>query len=96
MPNATEPVARVNPSATHVDPSATHAVVEIETRYGRISTAFVTDPSVREGVISMPHGHLDANPGDLTSGDDAVDQLTAMPRLSGLEVDVTGPDRTAL
>ena len=47
------------------------------------------DPTVRAGVVSITHGHLDENPGDLTSGDIDVDPLTAMPRVAGLEVRVT-------
>jgi hypothetical protein len=42
--------------------------------------------------VSMTHGHLDANPGNLTSGDAGIDQLTAMPRVSGLEVRITPVD----
>ncbi len=34
--------------------------------------------------------HPDANPGDLTSGNAAVDELTTMPVVSGLPVLVTG------
>jgi hypothetical protein len=37
----------------------------------------------------MSHGHADANPGDLTSEKVGIDRLTAMPRVAGLEVDVT-------
>ena len=36
----------------------------------------------------MTHGRPDANPGDLTSGTDDVDPLTAMPRACGVEVQV--------
>jgi hypothetical protein len=39
--------------------------------------------------VSITHGHPDENPGDLTSNDIAVDSLTAMPRVSGLDVRVS-------
>ncbi len=61
----------------------------LATAHGRVATEAVADPTVRDGVVSMTHGHRAANPGDLTSGDIDVDDLTAMPRVSGLEVAVT-------
>jgi hypothetical protein len=69
--------------------------VTLVTDHGRVTVACAADPTVRTGVVSMTHGHLDANPGDLTSGDDDVDPLTAMPRVSGLEVRVDPPDAEA-
>ena len=51
-------------------------------------TSRPTRPCAR-GVVSISHGHLDENPGDLTSGDVDVDPLTAMPRVAGLDVRVT-------
>jgi hypothetical protein len=65
--------------------------VVLATPHGRVTTTFVTDTTVREGVVSMAHGHAEANPGDLTSGEVDIDRLTAMPRAAGLEVDVTRP-----
>jgi hypothetical protein len=50
---------------------------------------------VREGVVSISHGHIDENPGDLTSGNVGVDGLTAMPRVAGLDVRVSQPDNEA-
>jgi hypothetical protein len=65
------------------------ALVALSTEHGTITAAFVTDATVRDGVVSITHGHAHENPGDLTSGDVAVDPLTAMPRVAGLEVDVS-------
>ena len=81
------PVVRMNPAAERDE--GPRGLVTLATDHGRVTAAFVADPTVREGVVSMTHGHADANPGDLTSGDVAVDPLTAMPRVAGLEVDVT-------
>ena len=70
-------------------PAGTNAnTVTLATDHGRISARVTADPTVREGVVSITHGHLDENPGDLTSGEIGVDRLTAMPRVAGLEVRV--------
>jgi hypothetical protein len=89
-PTETGPVARMNPSAQLA--AVPEPVIELATQAGAITTAFTPDPAVRDGVVSMTHGHTDANPGNLTSGDDDVDPLTAMPRVAGLEVRVARPD----
>jgi anaerobic selenocysteine-containing dehydrogenase len=82
------PVVRMNPSALSANGTESGGV-GLATDTGAITTAFAPDPAVRDGVVSMTHGHTDANPGDLTSGDVAVDPLTAMPLVAGLEVRVT-------
>ena len=64
-------------------------IVALSTQHGHIAAPFVTDEAVREGVVSITHGHAGANPGDLTSGDEAVDDITAMPRIAGLDVEIT-------
>jgi anaerobic selenocysteine-containing dehydrogenase len=89
-PVAIGPVVRMNPAAVKADETGT-GVVALTTDAGGISVAFAADPRVREGVVSMTHGHADANPGDLTSGDVGVDPLTAMPRVAGLEVEISRP-----
>jgi anaerobic selenocysteine-containing dehydrogenase len=85
------PVVRMNASALAADVTES-GIVALATAAGAIATAFTDDPAVRGGVVSMTHGHTDANPGDLTSGDVAVDPLTAMPRVAGLDVRVGLPD----
>jgi anaerobic selenocysteine-containing dehydrogenase len=82
------PVVRMNPG----DDAARGGVVTLSTDHGRVTAECLADPAVREGVVSITHGHVDANPGNLTSGDDAVDSLTTMPRVAGLEVDVARVD----
>jgi hypothetical protein len=69
--------------------------VALATDHGRVAARVVPDATVREGVVSMTHGHLQENPGDLTSGEIGVDGLTAMPRVAGLEVRVTPLDEEA-
>ena len=89
---ATGPVARMSAEPTVAQNPTGIGLVSVSTDHGSITAAFVADSTVRDGVVSLSHGHPHANPGDLTSGDVAVDQLTAMPRVAGLEVEVTRPD----
>ncbi|MDQ1436219.1 MAG: hypothetical protein QOF59_3035, partial [Actinomycetota bacterium] len=78
------PVVRMNATAD--------GRVTVATEHGEITAAFTADPTMRAGVVSMTHGHLEANPGNLTSGGADIDQLTAMPRVAGLEVHITPID----
>lgn len=82
-------VVRMHPSQTKAD------VVSLATDHGRIEAQVVADATVREGVVSISHGHPDENPGDLTSGNVGVDGLTAMPLVAGLDVRVVPLDETA-
>jgi anaerobic selenocysteine-containing dehydrogenase len=78
----------------HPDTVRTHAhdhpgVAALATDHGDITATVVADATVRGGVVSITHGRPHENPGELTSSDVAVDNLTAMPRVSGLEVRVS-------
>jgi anaerobic selenocysteine-containing dehydrogenase len=86
---ATGSVLRMHPDALHTNADERTGVAALATDHGEIAAAFVADATVREGVVSITHGHPDENPGDLTSSDVAVDSLTAMPHVSGLEVRVS-------
>jgi hypothetical protein len=77
-------VARMNP--VHTDAG----VVTLATVHGEIDARVAADANVREGVVSITHGHGDENPGALTSGTTDIDDLTAMPRVSGIDVEVVG------
>ena len=66
------PVVRMHPDAA---PANGTGLVALTTDHGHVTSAFVADPTVRPGVISMTHGHTDENPGDLTSAHVAVDDL---------------------
>jgi hypothetical protein len=74
------PVMRVAPGHSEA--------LTLTTKNGTLTTAAAADPAVRAGVVSITHGHTEANPGRLTSSVDDVDPLTAMPRVSGLEVEL--------
>jgi hypothetical protein len=87
--DATAAVVRMHPDAV-----AATGAVDLSTPHGHATATVAADANVRAGVVSMTHGHAAANPGNLTSGDASIDQLTAMPRVSGLEVAVELRPRT--
>ena len=87
------PVARVHPASIPAGEATGGEVVRFATDHGTVTAGIGSDPTLRPGVVSMTHGHGDANPGGLTSGHAAVDPLTAMPRVAGLEVRITRSDR---
>jgi anaerobic selenocysteine-containing dehydrogenase len=76
-------VVRMHPEGVTTD------AVTLATDHGTITAGVLADATVRTGVVSITHGRIDENPGNLTSGDDDVDALTAMPRVAGLDVRVT-------
>ena len=76
-------VVRMHPEA------AAAGRVTLATDHGDIAADVAADPTVRAGVVSMTHGHADANPGDLTSGDDRRRPAHGDARVAGLEVRVT-------
>jgi hypothetical protein len=76
-------------AVVRMHPGDASAEVTLTTGHGSITTAAVSDATVRTGVVSITHGHATENPGELTSGDDGIDTLTAMPRVAGLDVRVT-------
>jgi len=86
-----ERVVRMHPDSIVAERVAGD-VVALVTDHGTLTTPVVADPTVRAGVVSITHGHITENPGDLTSGAVDVDALTAMPRVSGLDVRVSGAE----
>ncbi len=79
-------VVRMHPGAASGDADAD--TVTLTTEHGSITAHVAYDETVREGVVSITHGHAAENPGDLTSENVDIDALTAMPRASGLDVSV--------
>ncbi len=57
----------------------------VRTQYGEVTGIARLDPSVRSGVVSVPHAHVGANVNLLTSKDD-LDPATGMTRYSGVPV----------
>jgi anaerobic selenocysteine-containing dehydrogenase len=82
--NAAAPVTRIHPDA--VSKCGAADVVAVASDHGTVTAPFVADPTLRRDVVSMTHGHADANPGHLTSTDSDVDPITAMPRVAGLPI----------
>lgn len=61
------------------------APVVVRTERGELTGVAKVDPSIRRGVVSVPHGHHAANVNALTDKD-VVDPLTGMVRYSGVPV----------
>jgi anaerobic selenocysteine-containing dehydrogenase len=76
----------------HPDTAAAHGIndgqrVRVHNERGEIVVTAKVDPGMREGVCSIPHGHLDANVNNLTSTED-VDPLGGMALYSGVPIEV--------
>lgn len=78
------PVVRLHPDDL---PEGATSVV-LRSRHGTVTASAVGDPAVRRGVASVTHGRTPEGSGRLTSGDEGVDPLTAMPWASGVPVQV--------
>ena len=52
---------------------------------GELTGVAKVDGSIRTGVVSIPHGHHEANVNRLTTKDD-IDTVTGMVRYSGIPV----------
>jgi anaerobic selenocysteine-containing dehydrogenase len=74
----------------HPDDAAAVGVADdqplvVRTAHGELTGIAKLDPTVRSGVVSVPHGHAGANVNVLTSKDD-LDPATGMTRYSGVPV----------
>ncbi len=74
----------------HPDDAASAGVADgeaviVRSAQGELAGIAKVDPSVRAGVVSVPHGHQGANVNLLTSKDD-IDRPTGMTRYSGVPV----------
>ena len=61
------------------------AEVTVRNAHGEITGTAKLDPGIRRGVVSAPHGHVEANVNELTDKDD-IDVVTGMVRYSGVPV----------
>lgn len=59
--------------------------VTVRSANGELTGVARLDESIRRGVVSIPHGHHEANVNRLTSKDD-IDTVTGMVRYSGTPV----------
>ncbi len=59
--------------------------VTVRSANGELTGVARLDESIRRGVVSIPHGHHEANVNRLTSKDD-IDTVTGMVRYSGIPV----------
>jgi anaerobic selenocysteine-containing dehydrogenase len=60
--------------------------VAMRSANGRMAAILEIDDIVREGVVWMSHGWLEANVGNLTSGVHGVDPLTGQPEMTAIVV----------
>ncbi len=60
--------------------------VRISAGSGTVVATANVDHVIAAGAVSLPHGFLEPNVGQLTDSDDGVDSLTGMPIQSGLPV----------
>ena len=61
--------------------------VVVRTDRGALTGTAKVDPTIRRGVVSIPHGHHDVNVNVLTDKN-VVDPVTGMVRYSGVPVTV--------
>jgi anaerobic selenocysteine-containing dehydrogenase len=61
--------------------------VVVRSERGELTGIAKVDPLIRQGVVSVPHGHHDANVNALTDKDE-IDPVTGMVRYSGVPVTV--------
>jgi anaerobic selenocysteine-containing dehydrogenase len=59
--------------------------VTVRSVSGELTGVAKVDDTIRRGVVSIPHGHHDANVNRLTNKDD-IDRVTGMVRYSGIPV----------
>ena len=81
-----EPVVLVHPADAARRGIVAGDWVALTSESGSLVATAGVDESIREGVVSVTHGHPGSMTGTLTSSTRAVDSLTAMPRASGLPV----------
>ena len=75
----------VNPADAAAAGIADDQKVVVRTEYGELTGVARLDPSVRSGVVSVPHGHAGTNVNVLTSKDD-LDPPTGMTRYGAVPV----------
>ena len=81
-----EPVVLMHPSEAAGRGIVAGDWVALTSEAGSLVATAGIDESVREGVVSVTHGHPGSMTGTLTSSTRDVDSLTAMPRASGVPV----------
>jgi anaerobic selenocysteine-containing dehydrogenase len=67
--------------------------VALTSRHGRVESTVRFDTGLRRGVVSMSHGDRIRSSGALVSARDEIDDLTGMPRASGIPIKVEAVDR---
>jgi anaerobic selenocysteine-containing dehydrogenase len=60
--------------------------VSVLSSTGRLQATVAVDDTVRKGVVWLPHGCPEANPGQLTSGECRLDPMTGQPEMTAIVV----------
>ena len=60
----------------------------VTTGSGELTATVRTDPGIRPGAVSIPHGFDQPNIADLTTDTDDVHPVYGMPVLSGVPVEI--------
>jgi len=84
-----EPVALLHPADAEELGVGEGSWIALSSAYGSMVAAASLTTGIRRGVISVTHGHPGSLTGTVTSSTHEVDPLTAMPRMSGLPLQVT-------
>jgi anaerobic selenocysteine-containing dehydrogenase len=80
-------VVHLHPEDANVASVIDGQPVVVRTNRGELTGTAKVDPTIRRGVVSIPHGHYGANVNRMTDKD-ALDPITGMVRYSGVPVRV--------
>ena len=80
-----EPDVLLNPDDAAAAGVSDNQKLVVRSEFGELTGVARLDPSVRTGVVSVPHGHAGVNVNVLTSKDD-LDPATGMTRYCGVPV----------
>jgi anaerobic selenocysteine-containing dehydrogenase len=83
------PEILINPEDAAAAGVVDGAAIEVRSARGAIRARARTDPDIRAGVVSVPHGFAAPNVSDLTDDLELLDPLTGMVRQSGLPVTIS-------
>lgn len=87
-----EPLVLVHPDDAASAGVADGALAMLTSRHGDVSARIRCDTNLKPGVVAMSHGDAVSTSGALVSASDDVDELTGMPRASGVAVSIAPMD----
>jgi anaerobic selenocysteine-containing dehydrogenase len=87
-----EPLVLVHPDDAADASVADGALVTLTSRHGDVTARIRCDANLKPGVVAMSHGDAVSTSGALVSASDDVDELTGMPRASGVAISIAPPE----